>query len=525
MEPESGTLRKHGVRIRLQEQPFRVLLALLEKPGEVVTREELQRQVWTGSTFGDFEHSLNIAINKIRGALGDSSDTPRFVETLPRRGYRFIAPVDGPAAPPIDPAPPLTPAKRMPEWTLVAGAALAVIALLGAAAWLLAPTAPPALEWRRLTNDAAMKSGPVLSDGARLYFIGGPWTDRQLFQVPVSGGEPTRSPLVLPPGVPVLHDIDPDNQELLIGVIATTWPRRAQVWAVRIADGSTRRVDGLHAAFEARYSPDGDRIAFTAGGIREPGSLWVASSDGSNARRLLEVKDLEIIAPIWSTDGRRIAFGERNRATQEGNAWEIEADGTGLRCLLPDWRRNHLPGGWTSDGSLLLISEDQFWMAQHRRFFQFKQPGPLQLSGNEPLFVIPVQLRDSRVFYSVGTTALGQLQRFDPRSRSWVSHLGGISAEMVEYSRDGQSMSYATHPGKELWVRRADGSRPVQLTKAPMQVGVSRWSPDGKVIAFSGKSAPDQPWKIYLIDASGGSARPACPKGCDLVGFRLDAGW
>lgn len=74
MEPESGTLRKHGVRIRLQEQPFRVLLALLEKPGEVVTREELQRRVWTGSAFGDFEHSLNIAVNKIRESQGDSAD-------------------------------------------------------------------------------------------------------------------------------------------------------------------------------------------------------------------------------------------------------------------------------------------------------------------------------------------------------------------------------------------------------------------------------------------------------------------
>src|SRR5437764_1299140 len=81
--------------IRLQEQPLRVLLALLEEPGRIVTREELQQKVWSGGAFGDFEHSLNIAINKIRQALGDSADKPRFVETVPRRGYRFIAPVEG----------------------------------------------------------------------------------------------------------------------------------------------------------------------------------------------------------------------------------------------------------------------------------------------------------------------------------------------------------------------------------------------------------------------------------------------
>ena len=97
LEPRVGILRKHGVRIRLQEQPLRVLLTLVAKPGEAVTREELREKVWAGVEFGDFDHRLNIAVNKIREALGDSAETPRFVETLPRRGYRFIAPVEVPA--------------------------------------------------------------------------------------------------------------------------------------------------------------------------------------------------------------------------------------------------------------------------------------------------------------------------------------------------------------------------------------------------------------------------------------------
>ena len=91
----AGGLRKRGVRIKLQEQPFHVLTVLLQRPGEVVTREELRNQNWPADTFVDFDNSLNTAINKLREALGDSADNPRFIETLPRRGYRFIAPVTG----------------------------------------------------------------------------------------------------------------------------------------------------------------------------------------------------------------------------------------------------------------------------------------------------------------------------------------------------------------------------------------------------------------------------------------------
>jgi cholera toxin transcriptional activator len=91
----AGELRKNGARLRLQEQPFQVLAVLLENAGRVVTREDLRQKIWPADTFVDFDHSLNTAVNKIREALGDSASSPRFVETLARRGYRFIAPVNG----------------------------------------------------------------------------------------------------------------------------------------------------------------------------------------------------------------------------------------------------------------------------------------------------------------------------------------------------------------------------------------------------------------------------------------------
>ena len=95
LDLQAGELRKSGVKIKLQEQPLQVLIALLQKPGEVVTREELRMKLWDAETFVDVEHSLGTAINKIREVLGDSAENPRFVETLPRRGYRFIAQVNG----------------------------------------------------------------------------------------------------------------------------------------------------------------------------------------------------------------------------------------------------------------------------------------------------------------------------------------------------------------------------------------------------------------------------------------------
>jgi cholera toxin transcriptional activator len=91
----SGELRKNGTRIRLQEQPFQVLTMLLERPGEMVTREELRSKLWPADTFVDFDHSLNTAVNKLREALGDAAANPRFVQTVARRGYRFIAPLQG----------------------------------------------------------------------------------------------------------------------------------------------------------------------------------------------------------------------------------------------------------------------------------------------------------------------------------------------------------------------------------------------------------------------------------------------
>src|SRR5713101_5895742 len=96
---QTGELRRRGQKVKLQEQPLQVLAALLERPGEMVTREELRSKLWPADTFVDFDHGLNAAIKRLRDALGESAEAPVFIETLARRGYRFIAPVNGSSAP------------------------------------------------------------------------------------------------------------------------------------------------------------------------------------------------------------------------------------------------------------------------------------------------------------------------------------------------------------------------------------------------------------------------------------------
>src|SRR5580658_426131 len=134
LDSDAMELRKHGVRIRLQEQPFRVLAMLAVRAGEVITREELQEQIW-GNVFVDFDQSLNKAVNRVREALNDNAGTPQYVETVPRRGYRFIAPVaeihatEAPAPPAsVLPATPAQP-RESPSRTIVIAALTTTVVL------------------------------------------------------------------------------------------------------------------------------------------------------------------------------------------------------------------------------------------------------------------------------------------------------------------------------------------------------------------------------------------------------------
>lgn len=159
VDAKRGEVRKQGLRIRLRGRPYDILLILLERPGELVTREDLRARLWVADTFVDFDHGLNTSVNRLREVLGDSADSPRYIETIPRKGYRFIAPVEvvaprvsepallGPApvvSPPLAPAPViLTPPVRSRRWWIPL-AAVGVLALVLAGWWRL--SRPPAIQ-------------------------------------------------------------------------------------------------------------------------------------------------------------------------------------------------------------------------------------------------------------------------------------------------------------------------------------------------------------------------------------------
>jgi TolB-like protein/DNA-binding winged helix-turn-helix (wHTH) protein/Flp pilus assembly protein TadD len=164
----TGELRKDGLRVKLQDKPFRMLEALLERPGELVTREELRERLWPADTFVDFEGSLNTAVNKVRSALGDPAESPRFVETLGRRGYRFIAPLE--ARGPIDAlaSVPVAGQSRRPRALLAVGTAIGLVAALSVLAFRARSPSPP-----RITALAVLPLANLSNDSEQEYFADG----------------------------------------------------------------------------------------------------------------------------------------------------------------------------------------------------------------------------------------------------------------------------------------------------------------------------------------------------------------
>jgi len=198
---QSQELRKGGLRLKLTGQPFQVLTILLEQPGTIVTREELQKRLWP-DTFVDVDHNLNTAINKIREALGDSSENPRFVETLPRRGYRFISPitVNGKVTAGVAHAAENSPtggtesaARRRP---LYASALLGAVILLGAGGlwiykWRETPAPSPQRTLTRITVDEGLQNEPTWSpDGRYIAYSSDRGGKFDIWVQQVSGGDP-----------------------------------------------------------------------------------------------------------------------------------------------------------------------------------------------------------------------------------------------------------------------------------------------------------------------------------------------
>lgn len=233
----NAELRKHGLRVRIQEQPYQVLSALLERPGEVVSRDDLVRRLWPDGTFVDFDRGLNAAVTRLRQALSDSAENPKFVETVARRGYRFLSPLEpltGTNGVQKPPAPPdglasgsdtVLPNRPTPRRIALYGASLGLLILVGV--WLLwarSPAAKSGLGYTQITDFTDSAIAPALSpDGRTVAFIRGTdWfqSSGQLWVKPLPDGEPVQ--LTRDPRLKFAPAFSPDGSQVAYSVVDTS---------------------------------------------------------------------------------------------------------------------------------------------------------------------------------------------------------------------------------------------------------------------------------------------------------------
>jgi Tol biopolymer transport system component/DNA-binding winged helix-turn-helix (wHTH) protein len=345
----AGELRREGRRIRLQEQPFQVLAMLLDRPGEIVTREELRGRLWRADTFVDFDHGLNAAVKRLRNALNDSAENPRFVETVARRGYRFIAPIHMPGGEAAIKAIPV--ASRRRYWRVApAGAALLIAGVM--VGWHAGHRSVAAVRVaeRRLTSNP--ENDPVVSaaispDGKMLAFA-----DRTgVFLRQVGTGE-THPIGTQESAHTYCLSWFPDGSHML--ATRTTSPsEQPSLWSVSVFGGSPRRI--MDAAERGIVSPDGSQIVFVRGDYGHQ-EIWEMPANGEQAHKILGEPGDNIDALVWSPDGRRIAYVVSRYQLGWDDAevalYIRDIAGGDLRRILSSARlRSAL--AWTPDGRLI----------------------------------------------------------------------------------------------------------------------------------------------------------------------------
>jgi len=524
LDAETGELRRNGIKLKLQDQPYQVLLKLLERAGHTVTREQLRSTLWQDDTFVDFETGLNTIIKRLRETLGDSAENPAFIETVPKRGYRFIAPVTTPDSGPESLADKANPGSRVRLSTVLQLAAILILAVMSVAfalrRWSTATSVPArVLDFAQLTSDGQAKQGRLLSDGSRIYFSELLPVGRILAQVSAKGGETITIPTTVSDPQPL--DISPDGTELLIlsgEASKEEEPHGGSLWMLPVAGGSARPVGNV-LAMDALWGQTAEAILYSTGH-----DLYAVNRDGSNRRKLLTTPGY-IGSLRWSPNRQLLRF---TMITQEmggtSSIWEVSPNGTGLHQVVPG-----LPGSVACGGA---------WMAGSGDFlFQWTRGGRTdlwELPGNHNVLrPVPTRLTAGPMNYSdpaangapnhafvIGSIPRAELVKYDMQTRELVPYLSGISAEGVEASRDGQSLAYTLFPDGSLWRSNIAGTERVQLTFPPMRAFLPRWSPDGQQIAFIGTATGDH-WTTFVIPAQGGVARQLIPGNNDIA----DATW
>jgi Tol biopolymer transport system component/DNA-binding winged helix-turn-helix (wHTH) protein len=529
----SGELYKHGRLIHVQEQPFRILAMLLERPGEVVSREEVQKELWPEGTFVDFDEGLDTALKKLRQALGDSPQNPVFVETIPRRGYRFIAPVQETAngnssngessgeqgarsepgktavADLAQPALPRPRLRRNVALTVASVAAVAAGAILFR--WFSPPPVPKVSRVIQLSHSGRLDGwGGIITDGARLFFLereGDHWNS---VQSPVSGGE--SQPFPAPFHNTRIFDISTDSSELLVAPF-TQRAGGLPFWTIPVVGGAPRRLGNI-VGDDASFTPDGARIAYST-----PDGIYMCSRTGTGVKKLLSLSEPSAWALSWSPDGKLLRFTQSDKKTGDSSLWEVSDDGENLHPLLSRWHQppGEFRGKWSPDGRyyFFLSVREGIWSVWVRRekstFPHFSRSGPpIRLTSGPMNFDVVEPSRDGRrLFVSSGSARMEFVQQ-DPKSKQFVSPFKGADIWDVQFSPKGDRIAFLGGDSN-LWQSRPDGRERVQLTTEFSHIGGVRWSPDGTRILF-GAVKQGKIGNLYQVRAEGGAAEELLPE-------------
>ena len=515
---QTTELRKQGVRIRLPGQSFQVLEALLLRPGELVTREELKQKLWPSDSFGDFEHGLNAAVNRVREALGDSSDNPRFVETLPRRGYRFIASVEAsrgeqlPAETQPDPQvhepAPVDTGRRRRTMRVSLFVLAALFAILLSALYLVRRNGKAGPE-SKINQDVRVSpltalpghvGWPALSpDGKQVVFAwdGGRNAGKNMFNlyIKVIGAERIEQ-LTHQPSEAVIPAWSPDGST--IAFIRSNGTDRG-IFAMSVLGGPERRLDAFTDdlygnASSLSWSADGRQLVYEV----------------KNDLRLLTVETGEMrpiemppqckwaYLPVFSPDGQWIAF-LCQAARGAVDLYRISPKGEQAKNLHT-FVDEPLGIAWSGDGRHIILADNDGLLeigangAQPRRlsFAQTTVSQDSQIASRGDRLVY-VQLQDNVNIWRVNLKSGSARSMLAPTSR--VQRAPTISP-------DGKRIAFESDRSgsQEVWAANLDGSDAMQLSDFHALTGSPQWSPDGRSIAFDSRVSGEA--ALYLVDPS-----------------------
>ena len=554
LDVRSGELWKAGVRVTLQDQPLKLLQCLLERPGELVTRDELRGRLWPGDTFVDFEQGVNAAVKRLREALADSADAPRFIQTLPRRGYRFIAPVERdetPDAAPSSSASPSAPASapasasasasapavaaqaagapRIFGWPrrAVVGVGIAGL-LIATAGWsflvrpsrLGAPASPPPRLMPLTTLSGAEQQPTFSPDGRQVAFAwdGGAPDNVDIYITLVGSSEVRR--LTTHAGQDFAPQWSPDGRQIAYVRGFDRWSQRIRVMSA--LGGADREVNGFTVWAPIAWSPDGRYIAAGRAGdtskIGRSQAIYLIPLGAGEPRPLTRPeRDANDWSPAFSPDGRRLAYASCGdlvyRSVCHLQVLDLDAALTPVgppRRLTPDsvWTINGL--AWTRDGTGIIYSARQGSLVHLWRVdaAAARPPERIEVAGHGVQFPAVAPSGD-RLAY-VREIEDMDMYRVDPPGAAQPIARSSVQDTLPQISPDGRRIAYcsARSPDAfEVWVAGLDGSSAERLTHGPGQWQCApAWSPDGTRIAFDSRAA-DGSWHIWTISADGGPPR------------------